>query len=472
MIFDRERSLLEELNVAGISGEITRVVGLVAESQGLAAPVGAQCEIQSRGGAVLAAEVVGFREECAIVVPYGDIRGIAAGDRIHYRGKVPRVNVGPHLIGRVLNSAGEPIDLPAAGAPPAALRREGGTPDRWVPIHGVPLNPLERQRIEKPLATGVRAIDGLFTTGRGQRMGIFSGSGVGKSVLLGMISRGADAPLSVIGLIGERGREVREFLERDLGPAGRSRSVVVVATGDEPALKRVQAALIATSIAEYFRDRGEDVVLLLDSITRVAMAQREIGLSAGEPPATRGYPPSTFSLLARLLERTGPGRRASITAFYTVLVEADDLHDPVGDAVRGILDGHLWLSRDLAMKGHYPAIDPTGSVSRVMPEVVSADHLRLAREMVAMIARFRGVEDVLQLGAYVPGGDLRVDEAVRAMPGIEAFLKQDSLETTALKDTVRRLGEATRPPRRAAAPALPGSPGRPAPGTRIARAER
>ena len=468
MIFGRERGLLAELNPAGISGEITRVVGLVAESQGLAAPVGAQCEIRSRGGSALSAEVVGFREDCAVVVPYGDIRGIAAGDRIFYRGEVPRVQVGPHLSGRVLDSAGAPLDIPGANA---AVRREPAAAGRQVPIHGSPINPLERQRIHQPLATGVRAIDGLFTTGRGQRMGIFSGSGVGKSILLGMISRGAEAPLSVIALIGERGREVREFLERDLGPAGRSRSVVVVATGDEPALKRVQAALIATSIAEYFRDRGEDVVLLLDSITRVAMAQREIGLSAGEPPATRGYPPSTFSFLARLLERTGPGARGSITAFYTVLVEADDLHDPVGDAVRGILDGHLWLSRELSMRGHYPAIDPMASVSRVMPEVVSADHLRAARDMVAMVARYRGVEDVLQLGAYVPGGDPRVDEAVRAMPGIEGFLKQDPQEATPLKDTIRRLGEAIKPPRRAA-PAMPGAPGKPPAATRIARAER
>jgi flagellum-specific ATP synthase len=462
MIFERERDLLHGLEAATISGEITRVVGLVAESRGLTVPVGSQCEIMTRSGSALAAEVVGFREESAIVVPYGDIRGIASGDRIYYRGDVPRVRVGPHLIGKVLDSAGNPGTVPSLSGEGRieyglgnGSRAERGSfpdfPEASVPIHGTRLNPLQRQRIARPLPTGVRAIDGPFTTGRGQRLGIFSGAGVGKSVLLGMIARGADAPLSVIALIGERGREVREFLERDLGPAGLGRSIVVVATGDEPGLKRVQAALIATAIAEYFRERGEDVVFLLDSITRVAMAQREIGLSAGEPPATKGFPPSTFSLLSKLLERTGPGPRASITAFYTVLVEADDIHDPIGDAVRGILDGHLWLSRDLASKGFYPAIDPLGSVSRVMPDVVSEEHMKAAREMVAMVARYRGVEDLLQLGAYVPGGDVRVDEAVRAMPAIEAFLRQDAREKAPFEETLRRIGEAIRPPRRAAA---------------------
>jgi len=478
MIFEREIEILRDMTPAAICGEITRVVGLVAESQGLTAPVGSQCEIICRSGSRLAAEVVGFRQENAIVVPYGDIRGIAAGDRIFYRGDVPRVRVGPHLIGRVLDSAGMPIDRVALWDPDGRLARSAaGTPagspgaERMMPIHGVRMNPLERQRILKPLPTGVRTIDALFTIGRGQRMGIFSGAGVGKSVLLGMIARGAAAPISVIALIGERGREVREFLERDLGPEGRSRSVVIVATGDEPALKRVQAALIATSIAEYFRDRGEDVVFLLDSVTRVALAQREIGLSAGEPPATRGYPPSTFSLLARLLERTGPGLKGSISAFYTVLVEADDHNDPVGDSVRGIIDGHLWLSRDLASKAHYPAIDPLQSVSRVMPDVVSEDHLKAARELVAMIARWRGVEDILQLGAYVPGGDPRVDEAIRAMPAIEALLRQDFRERTAYEETVRRLCDLVRPQRRAQGPA--GGPQvRQTQGQRLARMDR
>ena len=356
--------------------------------------------------------------------------------------------------------------MPEDGGVPAAGRAgRPALPERRMPVHGARLNPLRRRRILEPLETGVRAIDGLFTVGKGQRMGIFSGTGVGKSVLLGMIARGSAAPLTVVGLIGERGREVREFLERDLGPEGRARAVVVVATGDEPALKRVQAAAIATAIAEYFRDAGEDVVFLLDSITRVAMAQREVGLSAGEPPATRGYPPSAFSLLARLLERTGPGPHGSISAFYTVLVEADDVNDPVGDAVRGILDGHLWLSRDLANRGHYPAIDPLGSVSRVMPEVTSPDHLRMAREMVAMVARHRGIEDVIQLGAYTPGGDARVDEAVRAMPAIESFLRQEPAERSPLGESVRRLSEAIRPPasaaRRTVAAGRPGM--RPAP---------
>lgn len=460
MIFAREREILDGLKPAEISGEVSRLVGLAAESRGLKAPVGAQVEIHPRGGGVLAAEVVGFREEGAIVVPYGDLRGIAAGDRIVYRGKTPRVLAGRHLIGRVLDSSGAPIDagsreLPGGTAPsplaPRPVPEAAGS--RLVPIHGVPLNPLSRQRILRPLPTGVRAVDGLFTVGRGQRMGVFAGSGVGKSVLLGMIARGVSAPLSVVALIGERGREVREFLERDLGSEARARAVVVVATGDEPALKRVQAALVATAIAEHFCAQGEDVVLLFDSITRVAMAQREIGLSAGEPPSTRGYPPSTFALLARLLERAGPGPRGSITAFYSVLVEADDLHDPVCDAVRGILDGHLWLSRDLAGKGRYPPIDPLMSLSRVMPDVVSPERLRNAREMIGRIARYREVEDILQVGAYVPGGDPGIDEAVRSMPAIEAFLRQDLKETTAFEETARLLVEALRPP--AAAPEQP-----------------
>ena len=443
MSLQRAAEILRDLHTGEVSGEITRVVGLVAESHGLRAPVGAQCEIRTRAGASLACEVVGFRDDSAVVVPQGDIRGVGVGDRIFFRGEVPSIVVSDELIGRTLDSSGQPLEL---GALAGEAGSRGAAPRAKVPIHGFHQNPLLRRRIREPLTTGVKAIDGLFTVGRGQRMGIFSGSGVGKSVLLGMIARSSDAPVTVIALIGERGREVREFLERDLGDEGRRRAVVVVATGDEPALKRVQAALVATAIAEHFRDAGREVCLLVDSVTRVAMAQREIGLSAGEPPATRGYPPSTFALLGKLLERTGPGEKASITAFYTVLVEADDLHDPIGDTVRSILDGHLWLSRDLASRGHFPAIDPLQSISRVMSDVVAPEHLKSARDMVALVSRYRGVEDLLQMGAYVPGGDPRVDEAVRAWPQVETFLKQGQSERMAFPQTIGRLAEALKPP--------------------------
>ncbi len=434
--FRREAELLADIVPARISGRITRIVGLVAESLGLAAPIGAQCEIIDRRGESVPAEVVGFREENAIIVPYGDIRGVAAGDRIFYRGDVPRVWVGSELIGRVLDSTGRPIDVAGSNGRPRAWRRE-----RRMPIHGTAINPMQRQRIHSPLATGVRVVDGLFTVGRGQRMGIFAGSGVGKSVLLSMVSRNTTADVSVIALIGERGREVREFIERDLGPEGLARSVVVVATSDEPALRRLQAAMIATAIAEFFRDLGKDVVLLMDSLTRVAMAQREIGLSAGEPPATKGYPPSVFAMLPRLLERSGPGITGNITAFYTVLIEGDDLHDPIGDAVRGIIDGHLWLSRELAGRSFFPAVDPLMSISRSMPDVVSEDHLTAGRRSIELISRYRGVEDLIQLGAYARGADPRVDEAVDAMPAIERLLRQDRTETSDFDGTVKQLKE-------------------------------
>ena len=437
-LFEKEREALAEVVPARISGRVTRIVGLVAESHGLAAPIGSQCEIVGRRGERLSAEVVGFREENTVVVPYGDIRGIAAGDRIYFRGDVPRVWVGRDLIGRVVNSSGELIDRDLSSRVADEVE---GIRERRMPVHGEPVNPMLRQRIREPLATGVRVIDTLFTTGKGQRLGIFSGSGVGKSVLLSMIARNTSADVSVIALIGERGREVLEFIERDLGRDGLERSIVVVATSDEPALRRVQAALIATSIAEFFRDRGLEVMLMMDSVTRVAMAQREIGLSAGEPPATKGYPPSVFAMLPRLLERSGPGVRGNITAFYTVLVEGDDVHDPVGDAVRGILDGHLWLSRELASRSFFPSVDPLQSISRSMPDVVSPSHFDASRRAIELIARYRGIEDLIQLGAYTSGADPKVDQAVRTMPKIEELLRQDRQSNTAFEDAVRQLEE-------------------------------
>lgn len=413
---------------ASIEGQVHRVLGLTAESRGLFAPVGGRCEIHCRDGSRLPAEVVGFRQEHAIVAPYGDIRGISAGDRILYRGATASVRIGPGLIGRVVDASGRTLD-----GDDSYIRGQE------VPLHRTPGNPLQRRRIERPLVTGVRSIDALLTVGRGQRMGIFSGSGVGKSVLLGMIARNSEASVVVIGLIGERSREVREFIDKNLGPDGLRRAVVVAATSEEPALKRIQAALVANAVAEYFRDQGQDVLLLMDSLTRVATAQRELGLSCGEPPATKGYPPSVFAMLPRLLERAGPAETGSITGFYTVLVEADDRHDPVADCARGVLDGHLWLSRELAERGFFPAIDPLSSLSRVQPSVVDTSHLGAAEEVRAHIARYRQVEDLIRLGAYVPGAEAAVDVSVKLYPKIETFLRQSKSEASDLASTVQGL---------------------------------
>ena len=413
---------------AVIEGQVHRVLGLTAESRGLFAPVGGQCEIYCRGGQRLAAEVVGFRQEHAIVAPYGDIRGISAGDRIVYRGKTSTVRVGPGLIGHVIDAEGKLLE-----------RGERLARGVDVPLHRTPGNPLQGRQIEKPLATGVRAIDAMLTVGCGQRLGIFSGSGVGKSELMGMIARNTAASLVVIGLIGERSREVREFVDRNLGQDGLRRAVVVAATSEEPALKRIQAALVAIAVAEYFRDARQDVLLLIDSLTRVATAQRELGLSCGEPPATKGYPPSVFSLLPKLLERAGPTSRGSITGIYTVLVEADDRHDPVADCASSNLDGHLWLSRELAEGGFFPAIDTLGSLSRVQNNVVTPEHLQAASELRAHLARYRQVEDLIRLGAYVPGADPEVDRSVRIYPRIESFLRQAKQETCEFDDAVQQL---------------------------------
>ena len=422
------REVVREAFPAVIEGQVHRVLGLTAESRGLFALVGGSCEIHCRDGQELRAEVVGFRQEHAIVAPCGDIRGISAGDRILYRGKTASVRVGAGLIGHVIDSEGTPLD----GTPCL-----GHTVD--VPLHRQPGNPLLRQKIDRVLVTGVKAIDSLSTVGRGQRMGIFAGGGVGKSLLLGMIARNTSASVVVIGLIGERSREVREFVERNLGPGGLRRAVVVAATSEEPALKRIQAALVATAIAEYFRDEGHDVLLLMDSLTRVATAQREIGLSCGEPPTTRGYPPSVLALLPRLLERAGPGTNGSITGFYSVLVEGDDRHDPIADCARSVLDGNLWLAREAAERGFFPAIDPLSSLSRVQSSVVEEDHLEAAVAVKAHLSRYRQVEDLIRLGAYVPGADPSIDESVQMFPRIEAFLQQDKNETSDFDSTVQGL---------------------------------
>lgn len=412
-----------------VTGRVSRVQGLLVEAEGLSLPVGSNCDIVCQSsGSLIDAEVVGFKEGAALLVPSGGMAGVAPGDPVRFEGKQSFARVSEHLLGRVLDSRGNPID---GKGPLIAGSRS--------PLDADPTSPLKRQRIDRPFGTGVRAIDASLTCGRGQRVGIFAGSGVGKSVLLGMLARRATCPIRVIALIGERGREVREFVERDLGPEGLEQSIVVVSTSDEPPVRRLRAARLATAIAEWFRDRGDDVLLMLDSVTRIALAQREIGLSAHEPPTTRGYPPSVFGILARLLERAGPGEVGSITGFYTVLVEGDDEQDPIGDAVRGILDGHIWLSRDLANRGHFPAIDVLKSVSRVMSAVVDDEHRAAHRRLVEDLAKYREVEELVQLGAYVAGGDAAADKAIQNRPSIEELLRQSPLEESNFEDTRDRL---------------------------------
>ncbi|MEC9475605.1 MAG: FliI/YscN family ATPase [Planctomycetota bacterium] len=426
-------SALRTLNrddLVRVRGAVVRVVGVIVEAEGLSLPVGAECTIVTRDGDRVVAEVVGFDEGRTHLLPEDGSIGIAPQDEVIHDGETPSIAVSEHLLGRVVNARGLPID----GKGPLPITDK-------MPIICEPIPALQRQKIRQPVHTGVRALDSILTVGVGQRLGIFSGSGVGKSTLLGMVARNTSLPVRVIALVGERGREVREFIERDLGPEGLKRSVVVVATGDEAAVMRLRAARVATSIAEWFRDRGEDVLLLVDSITRVALAQREVGLCAGEPPTTRGYTPSVFAMLPRLLERTGPGVDGSITAFYSVLVEGDDQHDPIGDAVRGILDGQIWLSRDLASKGWFPPIDPCSSTSRTMKSVVDPEHFKAARSLVEMVAVHKEIEDMVRLGAYVKGHDSRSDRAIESIPSIEQLLRQDPEEASDFFETRNRLIE-------------------------------
>lgn len=410
------------------TGKVTQIVGLAIQVSGLTASLGELCEIRS-GRRRFFAEVVGFRDDRLLLMPLDDLAGISPGTEVRSTGRPHMVEVGPSLLGRVLDGLGRPIDGrgPLRDTVPA-------------PVHHAPPPVLTRQRIQEPLETGIRAIDALAPIGRGQRVGIFSSSGVGKSVLLGSLASHARADVNVIGLIGERGREVREFIERDLGAAGLARSVVVVATSDEPPLLRRQAAFVATTLAEHFRDGGGTVFLMMDSLTRFAMAQREIGLAVGEPPATRGYPPSVFALLPRLLERAGTTPHSgSVTGLYTVLVEGDDLNDPLGDTVRAILDGHIVLRRELAAANHFPAIDVLASVSRLAGDLLGGDEARAAAALREDLAVYREARDLVSVGAYVRGSDARIDRALDSREAVTRFLRQGRDERSPRAETLARL---------------------------------
>ena len=421
---------IEDTESIKMSGKVTQVIGLVIESKGPNVSLGELCYIKSRFPNVepIPAEVVGFREGLVLLMPIGEMQGIGPGCEVVSAQKTLQVKVGMELLGRVLDGLGNPMD----GKGPILSKTE-------YPLHAEPPDPLQRPRIKDSLYVGVRAIDGLITLGSGQRIGIMAGSGVGKSTLLSMIARNTEADISVISLVGERGREVRDFIERDLGEEGLKRSVVVVATSDKPALVRIKGAMTATAIAEYFRDQGRRVVLMMDSVTRFAMAQREVGLTIGEPPATRGYTPSVFALLPRLLERAGTSARGSITGIYTVLVDGDDMNEPIADAVRSILDGHIVLSRSIAAQNHFPAIDVLASVSRVMTDVVTKEHREAAQHMRALMAVYKEAEDLIHIGAYVKGSSKRIDEAIEKIDAINEFLCQGVFEVTGFEDMKKLL---------------------------------
>lgn len=415
---------LEERSTTRWRGRVTKAVGQLIESEGPFCSLGERCEIIDRGGQVYSGEVIGFRGSHVLSMPLGRPAGIRYGDRIVTWGEQPAIRVGDNLLGRVIEATGRPID---SGCELRARQN-------W-PLNSAPPLPLERIPIEESLGCGIRAIDGFITCGRGQRLGIFGGSGVGKSTLIGMMARGSAADVTVLALVGERGREVREFLEKALGEEGVKRSVVVASTSDQSPLLRIRAALAATSVAEYFCSRGKHVLLVVDSLTRVAMAQREIGLAAGEPPTAKGYTPSVFTLLARLIERAGNFGTGSITAFYTVLMEGDDQQDPLVDAVRALLDGHIVLDRRLAIQNHYPAISVLDSLSRLMSSVATKEHLAKARNLRKLLAAYTSAEDLIQVGAYQKGLDPVLDQAVASLPAITAFLQQSADEKTTFEQS-------------------------------------
>ncbi len=428
-MFEKYSEALKTNSLLRFSGRVSKIIGLMIESIGPAVEIGEVVDIYPiKNIEPLKGEVVGFNNDKVLIMPLGDMIGIGPGSRVVASGHSLQVDVSVELLGRILDGLGNPID-------------ENGKPavDKKYPANNDPPNPLFRDKIVEPIPLGIRTLDALLTTGRGQRIGIFAGSGVGKSTLLGMIAKYTKADVNVIALVGERGREVREFIENDLGEEGLKRSVVVVATSDKPALVRVKAALIATSIAEYFRDMGKNVILMMDSVTRFSMAQREIGLAIGEPPVTRGYTPSVFAVLPKLLERAGNSAVGSITGLYTVLVDGDDFNEPISDAVRGILDGHIILTRKLAALGHYPAIDVLESASRVMPNIIDEEHLLAALRFKEILATYRNSEDLINIGAYARGTNPHIDLAVSKIDSFNAFLKQRTNESSEFDVCIDRL---------------------------------
>ncbi|MEN0109778.1 MAG: FliI/YscN family ATPase [Planctomycetota bacterium] len=450
-----ESTLVAEALPTALVGSVAETTGPLATVADLPAPIGAVVSIAAAGGRAIEAEVVGFRGRLTLVSPLGDLTGVRRGAPARLVRTKRRLRVGPALVGRVLNAHGDPID----GGPTPALAGRAA-------LDAAPPAAMDRPPIDAPLATGVRAIDTALSVGVGQRLGVFAGAGVGKSTLLGMVTRYTAADVVVVGLVGERGREVNEFLARDLGPEGRRRSVVVVATSDEPPIVRMRAAQTATAVAEHFRDAGKNVLLLIDSLTRVALASREVGLAAGEPPATRGFPPSTFALLPKLVERAGRGATGSITALYSVLVEGDDPDDPISDTLRGLLDGHVWLDRKLAARSHFPAIDVSQSVSRLMPAVTDEPHQRAAATLRRMLAALAENEDLISIGAYRRGANPAVDAALELRPLIDALLQQrvdQRVEFDPSVAALRQLADRAeqlmnRPAASAAAPAQAGPP--------------
>ncbi len=421
--------VIDETDPIKINGKVTDVIGFIIISIGPNVSLGEVCSVIDRKGKeICKSEVVGFKDGKVLSIALGEVQNIAPSCQIVSSGKSFSVGVGEELLGRVIDGFGNPID--DKGEINYSSYRN---------VYRQPPNPLTRKRIDVPLQTGVRSIDGLLTVGKGQRVGIFAGSGVGKSVMLGMVARNTDADVSVIVLVGERGREVREFIEKDLGEEGLKKSVIIVATSDKPSLARIKAAFIGTTIAEYFRDLGKDVVLMMDSITRFAHAQREVGITIGEPPTTKGYTPSVFAVLPKLLERAGTSTKGTITGFYTVLVDGDDMSDPIADSVRSILDGHFVLSRKLANKGQFPAIDPLQSISRVMSDIVPQDHRLRAMEFKEILSAYNEAEDLINIGAYVKGSNPQIDHALTKIQSLRTFLKQDIQEEATYKDTINRL---------------------------------
>ena len=425
------RSYVETSSFVKKTGKISQIIGLIIESNGPGVSIGSICTIRSKNRSPVEAQVVGFRDNKTLLMPLGDIYGIAPGCTVEVTEEQPSFSVSSEMIGRVIDGNGKPID----GKGPIPL----GTN---YPIMGTPLNPLYREPIKQPLDVGVRSINGLLTCAKGQRIGIMAGTGVGKSMLLGMIARNTEAAVNVIALIGERGREVKEFIEQNLGVEGMKRSIVIAAASDQPPLVRLRGAFIATTIAEYFRDQGKDVLLMMDSITRFALAQREIGLSVGEPPTTKGYPPSTFSLIPKLLERAGTGEgNGTITGIYTVLVEGDDINEPVSDAVRAVLDGHIILDRELAAHNHYPAIDILSSVSRLMIDVISKDHYNFSMKLKDFLATYSEAKDLINIGAYAKGSNPKWDIAINKIERINAYLQQGIMETVNMEESMKTLKE-------------------------------